>query len=66
VVEAANPSRVVCIGKGVARALGERLSAVGLPVTVVPQPNARLASSEHHKSFLTYYRVVREANELNS
>ncbi|OFW34086.1 MAG: hypothetical protein A3J28_15945 [Acidobacteria bacterium RIFCSPLOWO2_12_FULL_60_22] len=64
VVEAAAPSHIVCIGKGVARALRKRLSDVGVRVTVVPQPNARLASADHHESFRTYYRVVREANEL--
>jgi hypothetical protein len=64
VVEAAAPSHIVCIGKGVARALGKRLSDVGVRVTVVPQPNARLASADHHESFRTYYRVVREASEL--
>jgi hypothetical protein len=66
VVEAATPSHVVCIGKGVARALGRRLADVGVPVTVVPQPNARLSSAEHDESFRTYYHVVREANELAS
>ena len=64
VVEAAAPSHIVCIGKGVAQALGKRLSDVGSSVTVVPQPNARLSSAHHHQSFRTYYRVVREANDL--
>ena len=64
VVEAAAPQRIVCVGRGVARSLGSRLQKTGLVVTVVPQPNARLSSAEHHKSFETYYRVVREANEL--
>jgi hypothetical protein len=62
IVETATPSHVVCIGKGVARALGKRLVDIGVPVTVVPQPNARLSSAEHHESFRMYYRVVREAN----
>lgn len=64
VIEAAAPSHIVCIGVGVARALEKRLSDVGVGVTVLPQPNARLASADHHESFRTYYRVVREANEI--
>jgi hypothetical protein len=64
VVEVANPAHIVCVGKGVARALGKRLSDTRVPVTVLPQPNARLTSAEHHESFQTYYRVVRQANAL--
>jgi hypothetical protein len=65
-VEAAAPSNVVCIGKGVARALRNRLADIGVAVTVVPQPNARLSAAEHHESFLAYFRVVKAANELAS
>ncbi len=60
-VEGAAPSHIICIGRGVEAALGDRLRRVPARVTVVPQPNARLASAEHHASFLTYHRVVREA-----
>jgi len=63
-IENAAPTHIVCVGRGVARALGSRLSRVGALVTVVPQPNARLSSADHHESFRTYYRVVREANRL--
>jgi hypothetical protein len=63
-VEAAAPSHVVCIGRGVARALGRRLPDLGVRVTVVPQPNARLSSTDHHASFKTYYDAVSVANEL--
>lgn len=62
VLKAAAPSHVVCIGKGVATGLGRRLGEIDAPVTVLPQPNARLGSAEHHESFKTYYRIVREAN----
>ena len=57
---------VVVVGIGVARALGDRLSEVRSRRTVVtvPQPNARLSSADHHKSFRTYYHAVREANML--
>jgi hypothetical protein len=61
VIEGAAPSHVVCVGRGVARALGSRLSSVGARVTVVPQPNARLSSADHHQTYLTYHRVTREA-----
>lgn len=62
VVDTAAPSHVVCIGKEVARALGDRLRRIGVPVTVVAQPNARQVSADHQQSFLTYYGVVRQAN----
>jgi len=65
VIKAAAPSQVVCIGKGVASALGDRLRAVSTRVTVVAQPNARLTAADHHQSFQTYYRAVREANTLS-
>src|SRR5205085_252840 len=58
VVRNAKPSCIVCIGKGVARSLGERLSGLGVPVKVVPQPNARLASVEHFKVFQQYHDIV--------
>jgi len=64
VVEAAAPSHIVCIGRGVARALGRRLMDLGLAVTVLPQPNARLPSADHLELFRTYYQIVREANGL--
>ncbi len=63
-VETAAPTHVVCIGRGVETALRARLSMTGVQVTTVPQPNARLSSAEHHESFRTYFRVVREANGL--
>jgi hypothetical protein len=66
VVEAADPSHIVCIGKGVAGALGKRLADIGRSVTVVPQPNARLSSAEHREAFRTYYRVVGEASTRDS
>jgi len=64
VIENAAPSHIVCIGRGVERALGDRLFKVGARVTLVPQPNAHLTSAEHHETFLEYNRVVRRANAL--
>ncbi|MEA2576388.1 MAG: hypothetical protein QOH93_3686 [Chloroflexia bacterium] len=61
VVKAAGPAHVVCIGKGVAQSLGNRLNEVGAPVTVVPQPNAHLTAAEHFQVFQTYYQVVQQA-----
>lgn len=62
VVTTADPFHIVCIGRGVASALDDRLRTTGIPISVVPQPNARLSSAEHRKSFETYYEVVRSAN----
>jgi hypothetical protein len=64
VLKAAAPSHVVCIGKGVAKGLRTRLGELDVPVTGLPQPNARLSSAKHFESFKTYYRIVREANTL--
>jgi hypothetical protein len=58
VIRSARPSRIVCIGRGVARSLGDRLSGLNVPVTVVPQPNARLASTEHFGLFQQYHDIV--------
>lgn len=61
IVRNASPSCIVCIGKGVARSLGDRLVGIGVPVTVVPQPNARLSSTEHFDVFRQYYAIVQNA-----
>jgi hypothetical protein len=58
IVEAATPARIVCIGRGVARHLGTRLTELGIPVTIVPQPNARLSAAEHLAVFRQYYDLV--------
>lgn len=63
VVKAAGPSNIVCIGKGVEQSLGSRLYRVGVPVTVVPQPNARLTTDQHFSVFRQYHDVVRQALE---
>lgn len=63
-VERAAPSHIVCVGLGVGEVLASRLSMLGgADVTVIPQPNARLSSAEHHRSFLSYRRVVLAAME---
>ena len=53
----------MCIGKRVASSLGTRLFGLGIPVTVVPQPNARLASTEHFEVFQQYYDIVWQASQ---
>ena len=55
----ADPAHILCIGRGVARALNDRLLHLGVPLSVVPQPNARLASTEHLETFHQCYQVVR-------
>jgi len=66
VIENAAPTQIVCVGRGVGAALASRLSNIGAQITTVPQPNARLPTAEHHQSFLTYRRVVRQANTATS
>jgi len=63
VIRTAKPSHIVCVGRGVARSLDDRLSGLGIPATVVPQPNARLALTEHFEVFQQYYDIVRQAQE---
>jgi len=58
IVRNASPSCIVCIGKGVAQSVGNRLFELGVPVTIVPQPNARLASTEHFEVFQKYHDTV--------
>lgn len=65
VIKAATPSHLICIGKGVSFALGDRLRAVNTRLTVIAQPNARLTAAEHHQSFQTCHTAVREANALS-
>lgn len=58
VVTTARPSHIVCIGKGVANSLGNRLSGLGIPVTVVPEPSARLTAKERFETYRTCYQVA--------
>jgi hypothetical protein len=57
----ARPAHIVVVGRGVAGHLSYQLSRLGVPLTVVPQPNARLSSTEHHETFQTCYEVVQRA-----
>jgi hypothetical protein len=63
VVLNAKPSQIVCIGKGVAKALGDRLSSLRIPVTVVPQPNARRPSMSPAQVFRKCYEIVWQARK---
>jgi len=63
VLQAASPHQIICIGRGVDRALANRFRNIHIPVKVLPQPQARLSSAEHFQSFKTYYQLVREANK---
>ena len=60
-VEAAAPSEIVCVGRGVGDVLGARLRRIGASITVVPQPNARLTTDEHDAAWAAYGEVVRRA-----
>jgi hypothetical protein len=58
VVTSANPERVICVGKGVARVVENDLQAI-FPGRheVIPQPNARLTSEEHMENFQRCYEI---------
>jgi hypothetical protein len=58
IVKAADPSHIICIGTGVKNTLADRLSDLGVPVTSVRQPNARLSTAEHFAGFQKYFEVV--------
>lgn len=59
-VREAEPSHIVCIGRGVKDTLGSRLTSLGIPITTIAQPNAHLTSAEHLEGFQQYYRVVQQ------
>ncbi len=63
VIRTAKPSHIVCVGRGVAKSLDDRLSSLGVSMTVVAQPNARLPSTERFEEFQQYYDIVRQAQE---
>lgn len=58
IVSLSKPESVICIGKGVERAIGEDLKQLGPNVTVISQPNARLRSGEALKDFKTCGSIV--------
>ena len=61
VIEAAPPSEIICVGKGVGKVLATRLRGTGATVTVVPQPNARATTAEQELALATYWDVIRRA-----
>lgn len=63
-IEAAEPSEIVCVGKGVGDVLAARLRRTGATITVVPQPNARVSAAQHDLAFATYRAVVRRATGI--
>jgi hypothetical protein len=58
VVTSANPERVICVGKSVARVVENDLQAL-FPgrYEVIPQPNARISSKKHMENFQKYYEI---------
>lgn len=58
VVSSADPEHVICVGKGVAGVVADDLRRhVKSKVTIIPQPNAFLSSSEHLANFQQYSAV---------
>jgi hypothetical protein len=60
IVEAC-PQHLICVGKGVARALQDRLDllsrSAGITTYVIPQPQARLRGDEHIHNYQRYYAI---------
>lgn len=65
-IEAARPSEIICVGKGVGDVLAARLRRIGATITVVSQPNARVTTAQHDLAFATYWDVVRRATRIQS
>ena len=63
-IEAAAPSEIICVGKGVGDVLATRLRRTGATITVVSQPNARLTTAEHDLALATYRDVVRRGTGI--
>ena len=57
----ANPNHIICIGKGVANILAERLLINFQDrYSIIPQPNAHLPANEHLNNFQKYFEIVQE------
>jgi hypothetical protein len=66
VVESAGPAAILCVGTGIARALRTRLERLGIPWAAVPQPQARLPTSEHMRIFATYHAVCEDPRRIRT
>ena len=64
ILEDAKPKAVLCIGFGVAQRMHERIDKLGIPWGAVPQPNARLSSSEHLDIYKTYHAVCNDPQNI--
>lgn len=60
-IEAASPSEIVCVGKGVGDVLAARLRRSGAAITILPQPNARVSAEEHEHALAQCREVVARA-----
>jgi hypothetical protein len=60
VVRSARPSHIIRVGEGkVAQdSLQTRLEALGVPMTVIPQPQDHLSSEEHLRAFQRCFNIV--------
>lgn len=65
VVAEAAPEAILCIGVGVARTLKSRLDELRIPWGCVPQPQARLSSSQRFQVFATYHSVSRDPGSVS-
>ena len=57
---------ILCIGKGVERALRQNLNELGIPWAAVAQPNAHLSAQEHLQLFAIYRSVCKEPHYVRS
>jgi hypothetical protein len=58
VVRTARPTHIVCLGKVVGNVLADRLRDLGIPFTVLAQPNARLSAAVYFDQCKKYYEIV--------
>ena len=53
-----HPSYIICVGMGVGDIVKPDIeAAVGGNYSIIPQPNARLSSSEHIRNFQCYFEI---------
>jgi hypothetical protein len=60
----ASPEAILCIGVGVARILESRLDELQIPWDVVPQPQARLSTSDRYDIFAAYRSVAQNSTAI--
>jgi hypothetical protein len=54
------PKHIICIGKGIGKVLMHDVRHLGVPFTIISQPQARLKSEEHLQNYRRYYEICKK------